>query len=277
MPLTEADILARLEAIGKQQADLLEIGEAALLLANLDLPKNSLATYRDELDLFASDLKAATRGAETLAERITALSDTLYTKHQFCGDMQTYDDPQNANLMRVIDRRKGLPVALGILVIHAGRAQGWEITGVNFPGHFLLRLGGSREFTFIDPFDRARPVVRENMEEMLRRLHGPDMTLRSEFVRPVSDRDILLRLQNNLRLRALGENNRKRAMEVLRLIVLIAPNSVEFLAELVQMEADDGSIKSALARLDGFVEQHPDDARLADILSLKEKLSRSLN
>ena len=140
MHLTKSDILKRLAVIGEQGENLLNIGEAALLLANLDLPTNSFAQYQDELNFIASDLSDASREAESLPDRITALSETLYKQHRFQGDVETYDDPQNANLMRVIDRRKGLPVALGILAIHAGRNQGWEIAGLNFPGHFLLRL-----------------------------------------------------------------------------------------------------------------------------------------
>ena len=137
MHLTKSDILKRLAVIGAQGQNVLNIGEAALLLANLDLPKNSFGQYQDELNLIASDLSAASREAETLPDRITALSETLYKQHRFQGDVETYDDPQNANLMRVIDRRKGLPVALGILAIHAGRTQGWEIAGLNFPAIFF--------------------------------------------------------------------------------------------------------------------------------------------
>ena len=33
-------------------------------------------------------------------------------------------------------------MALSILWLHVGRAQGWEMDGLNFPGHFVLRLDG---------------------------------------------------------------------------------------------------------------------------------------
>ncbi len=38
-----------------------------------------------------------------------------FAEHRYHGDTLTCHDLQNANPMRVIDRRKGLPVALGIL------------------------------------------------------------------------------------------------------------------------------------------------------------------
>ena len=78
MHLTKSDILKRLAVIGAQGQNVLNIGEAALLLANLDLPKNSFGQYQDELNLIASDLSSASREAETLRDRITALSETLY-------------------------------------------------------------------------------------------------------------------------------------------------------------------------------------------------------
>jgi len=55
-----------------------------------------------------------------------ALTQVMAEEHGYGGDRQHYDDLQNANLIRVIDRRRGLPVALGILYLHAARAQGWR-------------------------------------------------------------------------------------------------------------------------------------------------------
>ncbi len=277
MPCTEAEILARLEAIGTQGENLLDIGDAALLLANLDLPANSLAHYRDELDLIASHMSAASRGAETLSDRITALTDTLYQQHGFQGDVETYDDLQNANLMRVIDRRKGLPVALGILAIHASRSQGWEISGLNFPGHFLLRLSKSGAHALIDPFDAARVVDNEDLRRIYQRVHDKQMPRHPDFIQAVSDRDILVRLQNNIKIRALGEGDRSRAIEILQSIILITPADVEFLAELALLEASAGNIKSALGRLDGFMARNPDFAHAAKIMSLRKTLNRRLN
>ncbi len=277
MRLTKSDISERLAVIGTQGQNVLNIGEAALLLANLDLPKNSFEQYQDELNLITSDLSAASREAETLSDRITVLSETLYKQHRFQGDVETYDDPQNANLMRVIDRRKGLPVALGILAIHACRTQGWEIAGLNFPGHFLLRLSKLGEDVLIDPFNEARLVVNEDLQKIFLRIHNQNMPEQSDFVQSVSDRDILVRLQNNIKIRALREDDKERAIKILQSIVLITPTSVEFLAELVMLEASGGRIKTALERLERFIQRNTDFSNASSILSLKEQLNRSLN
>ena len=64
----------------------------------------------------ARDVGRHAGAAGDLAERARALNEIILLKHGYSGDELTYDDLQNANLMRVIDRRKGLPVALGILI-----------------------------------------------------------------------------------------------------------------------------------------------------------------
>ena len=254
-----------------------DIGEAALLLANLELPNNSLGRYLDELDLIVSDTTKAARGARDLPDRIMVLSDILFKRHGYRGDIDTYDDPQNANLMWVIDRRKGLPVALGILVIHAARSQGWDITGLNFPGHFLLRLTESGEHAVIDPFDEARTLGSEDLQHILARVHGPHVELQPAFIQSVSDRDILLRLQNNIKYRALGDGNRPRAIEVLESMIMIAPMKVDIMAELVSLEASEGHLRSALGRLDLFLERCPKARNSAAILDLKRNVQSRLN
>ena len=277
MAFTDTEINLRLQIIGEQDGLTLDIGEAALLLANLELPNNSLGTYSDELDLIVSDATTAARGARGLPDRIMVLSDILFKRHGYRGDIDTYDDPQNANLMRVIDRRKGLPVALGILVIHAARSQGWEITGLNFPGHFLLRLTESGEHAVIDPFDEARTLDSEDLQHILARVHGPNVELQPEFIQSVSDRDILLRLQNNLKARALRDGNRTRAIEVLESMIMIAPMKVDTMAELVSLEASEGHYRSALGRLDLYLERYPKAENAPAISDLKRHLQRRLN
>ena len=45
------------------------------------------------------------------------LAEVIARSYGYRGDSDTYDDLQNADLVRVIERRKGLPVALSILYL----------------------------------------------------------------------------------------------------------------------------------------------------------------
>ena len=137
---------ARLREIGAQADQAIDLAEAALALAWLDRPRVEPERYRHHLALLARDVAAAAAAedededededddpaAGRLDRRVAALNGVILGKYGYAGDSQTYEDPQNANLMRVIDRRKGLPVALGIVYLHAARAQGWEAHGLGF-------------------------------------------------------------------------------------------------------------------------------------------------
>ena len=277
MSFTKSDIFKKLEIIGVQDKKELDIGYTALLLANLDLPDKSPSNYRDVLASIGSDLAIASSGVENLSDQVAVLSNVLYKQHGFHGDKETYYDPKNANLMSVIDRRKGLPVALGIIAIHAGRSQGWEISGVNFPGHFLLRLKNSGKYVLIDPFEEMRLVVKEDLQKIFFRAHGQMMPEQFNVIQPMSDRNVLVRLQNNIKIQALNKGDKGRAIEILQSINLIAPFNVEFLSELAILEASGGHIKSAVVRLEKFIELNPNKTDVSKIMDLKEKLNRSLN
>ena len=95
---------------------------------------------------------SAGKGDQSLLARVGALHEVLAERHGFRGDDQNYDDLENANLISVIERRRGLPVALAILYLDAARRLGWPAEGLNFPGHFMIRLAAADGRGVLDPF-----------------------------------------------------------------------------------------------------------------------------
>jgi len=239
-----------LRAIGSGADDAVDIADTALILAALDRPEAAIEDYRDYLKTLAEDTARAETG-----DRADALRRALFDAHAYAGDAETYDDPMNANLMHVIDRRRGLPVALGILCIHAARAQGWAITGINFPSHFLLRMGDESDGVFIDPFHGAAVMSEDDLELRLREMHGPDARMQAGFLRPVGNRDILLRLENNIKLRALHGQDMERALAVVERMYLLAPAVDGLRMEKALILAETGQIKAAIDALEELRER----------------------
>ena len=269
--------LGELKKIGEGEDQTLDIAKTALLLAALEFPDNQINNYINELNTMASDLKKDVGQCISLIEHAKAITNFVYKKYGFAGDINTYNNIENANLMRVIDRRKGLPVALGILVMHLGRSQGWKISGLNFPGHFLLRMTAFGEHIVLDPFDSCRILLPDDLQRILELTHGPKTSLQSEFIRMVSDKDVLIRLQNNIKIRALSEGNKEQALKTLLSMTLVAPKNVEFLAELALMEASEGNYKLAIDRLNNFIKSQKDSQDVVDIENLLVNLKRRLN
>src|SRR5215471_3485470 len=255
-PDTCAQFLRDLGISGER---ILPIAEAALALASFERPRVAPERYREHLRVLVRDVGGHPGATSELAERARALNEIILLKHGYSGDELTYDDLQNANLMRVVDRRKGLPVALGILYIHAGRAQGWDTVGLAFPGHFLIRLSDGPERLILDPFHGGRICAAAELRELLKATAGLDSELQSEHYTPVSDRDVLLRLQNNLKARLIQAEHYERAVTVAETMLMLAPDLTELWREAGLIHARLGNMRSAAAALEQVVLRAQDD------------------
>jgi regulator of sirC expression with transglutaminase-like and TPR domain len=69
----------------------------------------------------------------------------------FVGDADSYDAPANADFIRVLERRLGLPIALSILYVAIARRAGWSSYVLNLPGQVLVQIG-EKSPVVIDPF-----------------------------------------------------------------------------------------------------------------------------
>src|SRR5262245_29560752 len=107
----------------------LDLAQMALALAALGRPGIDVAPYAAHLDALAREAAALAAPEMRAAEQVTALNAVLFERGGYAGDSETYDDLANADLMRVIDRKKGLPIALSILYLHLARRLGWAAAG----------------------------------------------------------------------------------------------------------------------------------------------------
>lgn len=257
-----------------------DIADGALALAALETPESAreqLEKYRSHLDEVAYDLAEACGDAADLTARCTALTATVHDRHGYDGDTETYDDLANANLMRVIDRRKGLPVALGIIYIHVARRQGWTISGLSFPGHFLLRLETKGERLIVDPFHQGRICGAGEMRALLKTIRGEAAELKEEHYRPVSDREILLRLQNNVKLRLMQLNDVALAAETVERMLIFAPDALSLWREAGLMHAHVGNLGTAVAALETYLEFETRDGARNEVTAHLQRLRRQLN
>src|SRR5512144_2552546 len=154
-------VLEALRETGARDDKAIDIADTALLLAAADRPDEALEPYREALAEIARDAQESTARSHSVDMQTAALTNLLVGRRGFRGDTETYDDPRNANLMHVIDRRRGLPVALGILWMHAARAYGGEIVGLAFPSHFLIRLFARGQRLILDAFGGGRSLGAE--------------------------------------------------------------------------------------------------------------------
>jgi regulator of sirC expression with transglutaminase-like and TPR domain len=273
---TTVEVEEALRRVGREDDSRIDLAEAALMLAAFGRPDASVDPYRDHLGRLAVETAEAGSGANSLEDKVDAVNAVLFEHRGYQGDSKSYDDMQNADLMRVIDRRKGLPVALGILYIHVARAQGWRCDGTNFPAHFLVRLESEDAATMVDPFHGGQELDRDALGRRLESLIGEGTELEPEYCAAVSNRAVLIRLQNNIKLRAMESGDVAHAAEILHTMTLIAPNRAEPRCELAALRIRNGEVKGAIRLLEEFTVETTDrsarDSVLAYLTRLRSRL-----
>lgn len=269
-----ADPVAYLKALGEAGEGPHNIAEAALMLSQLDHSQASQAPYRAHLDEIAHYAREEAKLATTAEHMARALSALLSGRYGYDGDRLNYDDPQNADLMSVIDRRRGLPVTLGILYIHAARAAGCQAEGLNSPGHFLMRITYRGAEALLDPFNGGVMLEREKLIVPPRMGGLGD----SRIADPVSDTEVLLRLQNNLKQRASQAGDHGRALDITRRMVLIGPKRIELWLELARLQENAGSLGAARQAYEAALAVgRPGDVSLNEAALALNALKRRLN
>lgn len=122
----------------------------------------------------------------------------LLADEGFEGDEDTYEDPPNSFLDRVLERSRGLPISLSVVAIHLARHAGVPLQGVGFPGHFVVGLDlDAAQPLVLDPFSGGRVLGSTELSAMLLRALGRPGDWR-RFLAPASSRDIVTRMLRNL-------------------------------------------------------------------------------
>ncbi len=251
----------RLKQFGQVSDEDLDLAETALTLSLLDRPAADPAPYRASLDALVADARRSFAAQGTACEimpattRAMALGGAIAEKHGFEGDRTTYDDLDNADLIRVLERRRGLPVALSILYIHVGRALGWEIHGLNIPGHFVLEITAGSERAILDPFNRGRLLSESDLKALISHILGPGVKVEDAHMARASNRDIILRLENNLAGRALKTGDKGRALTIVGRMLLLAPHHASLWREYGMLQAMQGNVLEARQALETCIEE----------------------
>jgi len=114
----------------------------------------------------------------------------------FQQDDWSHPKPQSALLHKILQRRRGQPLGLAIIALELARRLEIPLEGVNFPGHFLLRVPGADHL--LDPCG-GRRLYPKDCRELLNRQFGPDMQLQSGHMVRATDMAMVQRLSRNLR------------------------------------------------------------------------------
>jgi regulator of sirC expression with transglutaminase-like and TPR domain len=230
--MTAADPYEEFRRVVECPDDTIDLGHAALAIARAEYPRLDSAAYLARIDDLAAEVSQHLSGEESAVHRsIAAVNFVLFNKHRFRGNRDDYFDAKNSFLNEVIERRTGIPITLSVLYMEVAQRVGLPLLGVGFPGHFLVKYLDEHQEIVIDPFDGGDIKTSDSLQRLLSGLYGETVALTPRFLEPVTKKQILRRMLNNLKFIYVRQRDLVKALAALDRMMITEPNVAEDLRE----------------------------------------------
>lgn len=258
----QSEISERFHALARAPEGQIGLAEGALVLAAEVRPEVDVALGVETVTELAERTRPLVDAAGTPSGEVAALNHVLFELERFRGNHEQYDDPRNSFLDAVLERRRGLPITLSVLYVEVARLLGLEAYGVGFPGHFLAKVVGvtdvpTRE-VIVDPFF-GRTLSLEDCADRVRAAAGEHVDLDPAWLRPVTAREIYVRMLNNLKLLYLRDGDGLGALGCFDRILVLTPDAaLEHRDRGLLLEQMD-CVHAAVEDYARFLELAPDD------------------
>lgn len=239
------------------------LDQAAAWLAAEEDPGADAAAMLGALDELARGLHVPE--GEDPFRQVARLSHHLFTELGFRGDEEDYGNPENSLLHRVVERRRGLPILLSVLTIEIGRRVGVPIEGIGFPGHFLVRHRDADPPFYLDPFHQGKILRRERVELRLEEITGPLSAASAALLAPVSPRQVLVRMNRNLKNSYLERRDLHGVLRAIERLLLLDPSLSDERRDRALLLGQLGRYDVAIAEIEAWLERFP-QAQEADRL-----------
>lgn len=265
-----------IDAIGLIEDDDILLDIAALALSREDHGEVEIDAHLKELETIEDRICELGKDAALNSERAMVLVEVLNHELGFRGDSEGYDAPVNADFLRVLERKRGLPISLAILYVAMSRRAGWTAHVLNVPGHVLVQIG-EKNPVVIDPFHGGRRVDRDELERICRLFLGDDGADVQRHTRPATNRQALTRLLSNQAARAENAGDIDRALEVYDRMTRIAPECTDAWSNLARLQLAVGDTHNARRSILAMSEITKDPATRAHLFAAYERLGETLH
>lgn len=259
-----------LNAIGLLDDDDIDLVEAGIALAMADRPGADPSRLRRLMTGWAIALQRdqAPASGQARARRLAAL---IAGEAGITGAVEDYDSPLNCDLLAIVERQRGLPVALSLLYVALARRVGWKADALNLPGHVVVEVQGGNAPALIDAFDHGTLITRERAVAIARNAGGEPQ----HVFPPMRNRQILVRMVVNQASRARAAGDVRRALVLHERLSAIAPRMSHLWWERARLEQLLGLNAAARQSLTAMLETTHDMGLMRRIQRALAALARS--
>jgi regulator of sirC expression with transglutaminase-like and TPR domain len=235
----------------------------ALALASLELPGLSTQRYITHLEKLELDARQRYQdlikegSADDVGVRLAALKHVISDQYGYVANKTPHEGLEGANLIRVIERREGLPVALAILYVHLGTVLNWDVCVLAFPQNTLCRVEHEGQRLIYDPAQGCRVLQAPDMRTLVKEQSGTHAELSAAYFEPITSRELVIALENHIKLRLIEGGDYKRALAVVERMQVIAPQEYRLWLDAGVLYARIRQPEKAAANLERYIDAVP--------------------
>jgi regulator of sirC expression with transglutaminase-like and TPR domain len=237
------------------------LDRASLAISLEDYPGLDIDLYLRRLDTLAARaivLAGTDRSPANLRE---CLNDVLFVQEALRGNTEDYNDPRNSFINEVLDRRLGIPISLSIIYIEVGRRMGFDVRGVGFPGHFIVKCGGEDSEFYVDPFNNGRVLTRKDCQELLDRVYGGSISVSQSHFCAMEKKSIITRMLFNLKGLYYQRDDYHKSLSIVDRILMLNPGTLSEIRDRGMLYMQTSLFSKALADLEHYLKhtKSPED------------------
>jgi regulator of sirC expression with transglutaminase-like and TPR domain len=238
------------------------LAPAALVIARVEYPRLDPERYLGILDGMgnsagcAIDRHVAATGDTSTVGAVQALNRYLFDDLRFIGNREKYEDPRNSCLNEVLDQRTGIPITLCVVYLEVARRAGVTASGINFPGHFLVRcpqVCGHGADLIIDAFHGGVQLSEHQCRVLMQRTAGPEVAFSKALLAPATRTQIIARMLLNLKKLYVHMRSFPQARDVTELLLAITPTALGELRDRGLLAYHLNDVSSALRDLQTYL------------------------
>ena len=251
----------------------ISLAEAALVIAGDEYPVLDVAAYLQRIDEMASTLRSRLRADISPADKLALLNRYLFDELGFSGNSDDFYDPRNSYLSDVIDRKLGIPITLSVLYIEVGQRLALPLSGVSFPGHFLVKCALRDGAIVLDTYAKGASLGIKDLQKRLRVLSGgmdvtPEAVMR--LLRSAEPVEIVARMLRNLKAIHAERGDKTRALTAVNRVLDLYPDAADEYRDRARLHEDLECFRAALADFETYLRLQP---QAEDLRSVRAKIA----
>lgn len=245
--------------------DAIELAEGALILNQAIDPETQVDWAKAQMQQMLQEAELALVYETYPQQRFDAFLRLFYHQWGFQGDKDAYFDSANAFLDKVIERRKGIPVSLGALLLYFGKQLGFPIEGITFPTQFVVVLHWpDHPVQYVNPFN-GEYISEHTLRAWLVGQKGPFAQLKPKHLKVADHPTVIGRWLALIKSALLREERYTLALRCSDLALTFAPDDPYEIRDRGFIYQQLDCHQMALLDYQYFIDQCPEDPA-ADLL-----------